>query len=112
MDILNLDAAKHEALCRPATKASDTFRFTTLAPASKPRQSFAQKIVAQTRTRYSRLPAVQTPVPARPVASPRVEAETPAPVLKLETPAPAVPKEFRTTQDRVLHYLNVAEYLS
>jgi Type IV secretion-system coupling protein DNA-binding domain len=35
-DILNLDAARHEALCRPATKASDTFRFVTLSPPPSP----------------------------------------------------------------------------
>ena len=111
-DVLNLDAAKHEALCRPATKASDTFRFVTLAPPPQPERSFAEAIIEQTRARYSRPPVAPQPGPARPNTSPATESEIPLPGLKLERPAPAVPKQFRTTQDRVLHYLNVAEYLS
>jgi Type IV secretion-system coupling protein DNA-binding domain len=111
-DILNLDAAKHEALCRPATKASDTFRFVTLAPPAQPEQNFADTIIEQTRARYSRRPVAPQPETTAPDTSQVTETETPPQVLKLERPAPAVPKQFRTTQDRVLHYLNVAEYLS
>jgi Type IV secretion-system coupling protein DNA-binding domain len=111
-DILNLDAAKHEALCRPATKASDTFRFVTLSPPPQPEQSSAETIIEQTRTRYSRPPVASQLEPTGPATSPTTETEPPVPVLKLEHPAPAVPKQFRTTQDRILYYLNVAEYLS
>jgi hypothetical protein len=32
--------------------------------------------------------------------------------LKLERPVPTVPRQFRTTQDRILYYLNLTEYLS
>src|SRR5205085_884979 len=93
-------------------KASDTFRFVTLSPPPQPEQSFAETIIEQTRTRYSRPPVASQPEPTGPAASPAAETEPPVPVLKLEHLAPAVPKQFRTTQDRVLYYLNVAEYLS
>lgn len=119
-DVLDLDAARHEALCRPATKAGDTFRFTTLAPPPPPEQSFAAAIVEHTRARYSRSPVRPSPEPLAPSPQeplssvPEQEAETAVadPILKFERPAPAVPKQFRTSQDRVLHYLGVAEYLS
>lgn len=110
-DILNLDAAKHEALCRPATKASDTFRFTTLPAPPQPEQNFADVIIEHARAHYSQSPVV-TPLPAAPLAPPSVEVKATNHVLKFERPVAAVPKQFRTTQDRVLHYLNVTEYLS
>jgi Type IV secretion-system coupling protein DNA-binding domain len=111
-DILNLDAAKHEALCRPATKASDTFRFVTSAPPPQPEQNFADTIIERTRACYSRRPVAPQPDTAAPDTPQAAETEAPLPTLKLERPAPAIPKQFRTTQDRVLYYLNVTEYLS
>jgi hypothetical protein len=111
-DILNLDAGKHEALCRPATKASDTFRFITSAPQPQPEQSFAEAIIEQSRARYSRPPVLPSPEPTEPAVAHPVDTETATPILQLERPAPAVPKQFRSTQDRIFHYLNLAEYLS
>jgi hypothetical protein len=111
-DILNLDAAKHEALCRPATKASDTFHFATLAPPPQPEQSFVERIIEHTRSSYSHTPDSSLSEPTETAAQPQVEAKPAASILKLERPVAAMPKQFRTTQDRVLYYLNVAEYLS
>jgi hypothetical protein len=112
-DILNLDAAHHEALCRPATKASDTFRFTTSASPAKPSQSFANRIVEYSREQYSKkLPPSVEP---QPVQIQQAAEEIPQVVVSsfpLPRPSPASPKEIRTGQERVFHYVTVAEYLS
>src|SRR5205823_2603502 len=93
-------------------KASDTFRFVTSAPSPQPQENFADAIIQNTRARYSRAPVTPSPEPGEPAPPPPVETEAPFSILKLERPAPAVPKQFRTTHDRILYYLNVAEYLS
>jgi hypothetical protein len=111
-DVLNLDAAKHEALCRPATKASDTFRFVTSAPPAQPENNFADSIIEHTRARYSCSPAPSPSEPTEPAAPLPLGNGTSGQILKLERPAAAVAKQFRSTQDRILYYLNLTEYLS
>lgn len=115
-DILNLDAAKHEALCRPATKSSDTFSFATLPPALRPQQSFASEIIKQTRSTYSIKKAVPTPAPAvqaEPTSIRPQEPQTESLKQKKQAqPVNATPKAFKTTKDKVLHYVGQAEYLS
>jgi hypothetical protein len=164
-DILNLDASKHEALCRPATKASDTFSFVTNPPPQRLAESNRQAIIEHTRAIYgARIepetptapdPAVAVPEPLNATQSPadtlptfctdcgslavpgakfcpncgklssipsqslepRPEQATvtPAPPLEkiiLERPAPAIPKNFASNRDKVLHYLSQAQYLT
>jgi hypothetical protein len=112
-DILNLDAACHEALCRPATKASDTFRFTTSPAPAQPSQSFADRIIEHSRQQYSKRPAPQVdlrPEPDRQAAQQVQQIKVSG--FPLTRPAPIPPKEIRTGQERVFHYVKLAEYLS
>lgn len=71
-DIVNLDSKKHQALCKPATQAKDTFKFITFAPPPKP-QSFVSQIIDNTRRNYS------TRYVDPPTANPKTNATAPAP---------------------------------
>lgn len=119
-DILNLDAAKHEALCRPATKASDTFMLTTNPPPKPLAQSNRQAIIEHTRERYSQKPKAQSQPKAQPPS-----AQTPAIILEApkafespqewhlyKKPSKAIPKTFATAQERILYYIGQAGYLT
>jgi protein involved in plasmid replication-relaxation/type IV secretory system conjugative DNA transfer VirD4/TraG family protein len=115
-DILNLDAARHEALCRPTTKASDTFLFTTNPPPKPPVKSNRQAIIEYTRTHYSQKPKAQ-PLPPSPKPPPPTvdvpQAHQPPQEWRFhKKPSKAVPKSFVTAQERVLHYVVQAGYLT
>lgn len=114
-DLTQLQSTRHEALCKPATGSRDTFKFTTLAPPPRP-QSYAREIIEYTRENYSS--SSQEPIPE---AAPRPEkqpqrplegAQEPAKPILEAKPAAALPKEFETTRDKILHFIAQAEYLS
>jgi hypothetical protein len=130
-DILNLDAAKHEALCRPVTKASDTFLFTTNPPPKPLAQSNRRAVIEYTRAHYSaqkkaeaQSPSVPLPPPTSgttprrpPAVAPQPgetpKAQRPCPEWRLEwKPGKATPKPFKTAQDKILHYVEQAQYLT
>lgn len=81
-DIVNLDSKKHEALCKPATQAKDTFRFTTFPPPPKP-HNYISEIIENTKRNYS---TYYTPAPSAHVSVPPSIPANPA-----VPPAPAPP---------------------
>jgi hypothetical protein len=97
-DLFNLPP--YTALCRPATKAADTFCFTTLAP-PKQQQNFAEDIITHTRTAYTE----GEPTEQAAATTPPPPAPQPPPV----TPVPSAPK---TRKEKILYYLSLAAYLS
>ncbi len=128
-DLLNMPP--YQALCRPATRASDTFHFTALPPPPDG-SSYAANIIESTRANHSITPdkrsaKAQETAPAEQVEiepTPRVEVRTPPPP-RIETelhahvgsvaslkPAVALPKEFGSTAEKILYYIDLAEYLS
>lgn len=115
-DILNLDAARHEALCRPTTKASDTFLFATNPPPKPLAQSNRRAVIEHTRAHYSQMPKAQPQppsprVPAVTLEAPKVH-ESPQEWHLYSKPGKAIPKTFATAQDRILHYIGQAGYLT
>ncbi|MDQ3818042.1 MAG: type IV secretion system DNA-binding domain-containing protein, partial [Acidobacteriota bacterium] len=113
VDVANLP--KYHALCRPTTAAKDTFSFTTLPPPPFPEQTFTEAIIEQTKERYG-TPAA--PQPAAPVTAVQATASEPqaqpaaGPAsIKLQ-PAKAEPLTFATNTEKILHYIQQAEYLS
>lgn len=105
-DLARLNPNNHEALYRPATGAKDTALFNSRPPAPRLFQSFADAVKHHTQITYSRLSDQKTE-----------KVSTIAPLTKLERPhrsaiAPASSKEFTTNQDKILYYLNQAQYLS
>jgi hypothetical protein len=113
-DVTNLDTSSHEALCKPATQSKDTFKFQT-APPVKSAQSFVREIIEYTRENYATQarsePQGKTNTKQEAGSTsppPPDEASRPAP----RQPAKALPKEFATTGDKILHYVKLAEYLS
>lgn len=98
-DIVNLDSKKHEALCKPATQAKDTFKFTTFGPPPKP-QSFASDIMANTRKNYSTRYTEPTasapgnnPIPIKPVAVTPIPSEPPTPTPTITPTKISIPEE-------------------
>jgi hypothetical protein len=116
-DILNLDAARHEALCRPTTKASETFLFTTNPPPKPLAHSSRRAIIEYTRAHYSQQPKAQSPPPS-PKPTPPLTADAPqAPQMPQEwrlskKPSKAIPQTFATAQERILNYVARAGYLA
>lgn len=53
-DLTDLSGMEHEALCRPPTKSSDTFKFKTLPPFEKPGTNFSQQIIEHSKEAYGR----------------------------------------------------------
>jgi hypothetical protein len=81
-DLTDLSAQEHEALCRPPTKSSDTFKLTTMPPPTRPAQSFARETVEHSRATYGR--------PGQPrAARPPVPQPKPGDVAKPQAPLPA-----------------------
>ncbi|MFL6215744.1 MAG: replication-relaxation family protein [Blastocatellia bacterium] len=115
-DILNLDAARHEALCRPATKASDTFLFATNPPPKPLARSNRQAIIEHTRARYSQQPKASPPPPPTKPPAPIIESpivhQPPQEWRLRKRPCKAIPKSFATAQERILHYVGQAGYLT
>jgi protein involved in plasmid replication-relaxation/type IV secretory system conjugative DNA transfer VirD4/TraG family protein len=130
-DILNLDAAKHEALCRPTTKASDTFLFATNPPPKPHTQSNRRAVIEYSRVHYGAQKKAATPPPSPTPPSPRSASRPPSPPTvptqageapkaqqrrsewRLDwKPSKATSKSFSTAQDRILHYLEQAQYLT
>lgn len=107
-DVTNLNTANHEALCKPSTQSKDTFIFQTLAPPPKP-DSFAREIIEFTRENYATTP-IQYDAP-KVVHSPAPEVTALA-AQRLPRPARALPTEFANTGDKILHYVNQAEWLA
>ena len=116
-DVLNLDAAKHQAICRPATKASDTFSLTTLPPPAI-YESYKDEIIKHTIDAYTAIPqheaaAVHVSAPPTPITGPVRQQPTPQmTVIASKQPAKALPKEFANHRERVLHFLQQAGYLT
>jgi hypothetical protein len=132
-DLLNMPP--HQALCRPATRAADTFQFKTIPP-PQGRQSYASKIIENTHARYSINPPNQTidvPEPLADVETSRkapqkearrigfsppsqarvnVQPTLPSIPLGQMRPVAALPKEFGSTAEKILYYVDLAEYLS
>src|SRR5204863_3177561 len=52
-DLINLDKDKHQVLCRPSTKAAETFLFSTYAPLERQAGGWASDIIEHTRKVYS-----------------------------------------------------------
>jgi hypothetical protein len=75
-------------------------------PAPKPGKSFAPAIIEHTRQTYSTnaAPPVKAPAQERPKHAPAASPDA--------MPALASPKEFPSVQDKILHYVSQAEYLS
>lgn len=115
-DILNLDAAKHEALCRPTTKASDTFLFTTNPPPKALTQSNRRAIIEHTKAQYSQKLQAQAPPadsePPQPIKETSTAHESPQEWRLYKTPGKTIPKTFATAQERILHYIGQAGYLT
>jgi len=108
-DVTNLNTSLHEALCKPATQSKDTFKFRTLPPL-KSEQNHAAAIIDFSHENYCSEASTSTHLPH---AAPEVnEAVASAPIRSQKLPAKALPKEFATAQDRILHYVSQAEYLS
>jgi hypothetical protein len=115
-----LDMPPHQALCRPATSTADTFHFKTIPP-PQGRPSFAREIIENTHAHYSlssekQTTAAEETAPTATVETPRPEkpAPPPAPIVTTAALRPAVslPKEFGSTTEKILHYVDQAEYLS
>jgi Type IV secretion-system coupling protein DNA-binding domain len=110
-DVTNLNTAEHQALCKPSTQSKDTFMFQTLAPLLK-RDGYAREIIEYTRENYAGSPvsyAVTTAVSIPPSAPP---APTQMSRPKLKRPARALPKDFASAADKVLHYIKETEWLA
>lgn len=110
-DVVNLDRGSYEAFCRPATKASDTFKFKTLAPPPRPAENFVEEIIRQHAAPVPTPEPVEpptTPPPIEPAAPPKPE---PEPVADAQ-PVKAEPKWFPSVREKILYYLAEAEYLS
>jgi len=111
-DLINLP--NFSALCVPATSAKDTFSFKSFPPPKNLEPSNRPAVIEHTRTQYASRP--QAPAPP-PEATPRAAGPGPDPEPLAarparKAPAPALPIEFASVQDKVLHFVQVAEYLS
>ena len=107
-DVTNLNTADHEALCKPATQSKDTFKFQTMPPLQS-QQSYAGEIIEHTRENYASTP-MQYDAPKATLFPASQEATLPA--QKIRYPARALPKEFANAGDKILHYINQAEWLA
>ena len=111
-DLTNLSVQAHEALCKPATQSSDTFKFNTLAP---PRESCgrAQAVIAYSRETYSGQPSERATIAPDLAQQPSSDepSHTP-PVNVCKYPVVALPKTFASAGEKVMHYVEQAEYLS
>jgi hypothetical protein len=110
-DVTNLNTANHEALCKPSTQSKDTFLFQTLAPPLKPK-GYVREIIEYTRENYAGSPmsyAVESAVSVR-SSVPSELTQTSRPNLK--RPARALPKDFASASDKILHYIKEAEWLA
>jgi hypothetical protein len=85
-DIVNLDSKKHEVLCKPATQAKDTFKFTTFGPPPKP-QNYISEIIDNTRRNYS----TKYTQPSTPPTPTNIHVSTPTPPPVPIRPATVVP---------------------
>ena len=113
-DVANLDPKAHEAFCRPITKAADTFKFKTLPPVAVNAQNFTREIIAQTKERYSSVPASNNAPEAsldEPPAVPKPPVTPPSVPRADKQPLPAQPLEG-TIKEKILFYVSQAEYLS
>ncbi len=89
-DLTDLSAQEHEALCRPPTKSSDTFKLKTMPPPTRPAPSFVQVVMEHSRATYGR---PFEPRPARPPVPPTKPSElakprTAQPVATAKVPSP------------------------
>lgn len=104
-DVANLAAEKHEALCRPTTKAADTFLFTTLPP--KPiTQSFAHTAIAHSRAEYAA--ELEATKPATSEAAGAAGDTS----LRTKRPERAAPQAFGSTGEKILHFISLVGYLT
>lgn len=124
-DIMNLSSKNHEALCKPATQAKDTFKFTT-APPPPIGQSFAREIIEHTKNNYctgaAMTPLVEeaaatAPLPTPPSSPAATEAHTGSqPRLASEQhrkrPALTTVKNFGNVRDKILYFIEQAGFLS
>lgn len=108
-DLLNLSTQEHEALCKPPTSNRDTFKFRTLPPPSAP-FSFAKEIIEHTRAAYSAVSESKPPTPRQTYEEPTEEPKAAAPERR--HPAPAAKRDTAAMRDRILTFMNLAEYLS
>lgn len=109
-DVANLP--KYSALCRPATAARDTFSMTTLPLRARGSRLSTDEIISQTQREYERRSEF---IEESIKSSPQNEIlDQPAdPVLKLfKRPAYRPPISFPTNTEKIMYFLQKAEYLS
>jgi len=126
-DLVNLDRDKHEAFCRPATRAADTFPFQTLPPPDWPDEDVARRIIDWSREVYGGVVVDYVPEVPQPPPPPRMvreEVATPPPAPAEVKAPPAEPPDpdrrplpadkppAGTIKERILLYVSQAEYLS
>lgn len=117
-DLANLDSqSAHEALCRPATRSSDTFKMFTQPPLPAPSVSHRTAIVEHTRETYGSDPHSTAKNVSHAIENRHHEVSTSGEKPRAKRPvrdaiALAVAKEFTTNQDKALFYINQAGYLS
>lgn len=84
-DLTDLSAQEHEALCRPPTKSSDTFKLKTFPPPARPQPHFAREVAEYSRANYGR-PIQVTPSQPKPAAA---EKPQPRPAVPPTMPVPS-----------------------
>jgi Helicase HerA, central domain len=114
-DVVNLEAVKYQAICKPVTKAKDAFIMQTAPP--KQRTNFRSIVIEQSRANYS-TPRVALAAPPTPPEAPTVALEPPPTTsnptslpFKAKDLAPALTKNL-TAKDKILYYVEQAGYLS
>lgn len=111
-DILNLDPGEHEALCRPITKARDTFNLTMLPPPAQPEDRNKEEIIAHTIATYGAAKySAASPDPESEQSDLSRSNPSNIPIL-LRMPVEAPVQSFGSIQEKMLFFLNQAKYLS
>lgn len=106
-DLTDLSAQEHEALCRPPTKSSDTFKLRTLPPPERPTTNYAHEVIEHSRVTYGRRPEAQSVQPREPkpqpgpAAAPSVVPQQP-PAAKVTAPAEPTPQKPLTQSPPVV----------
>lgn len=108
-DLVNLDAQKYEAVCRPATKADESFIFQTLPPPPAPEQSYKEAIIAHTRKRHG---IRKKPVAVAQATEPELPELPVGVACSVAVPAPAEEPAGETNKERILRYVSVAGWLN